>query len=179
MNLEKLKRRVEVASNVAVVLVGMVFLMTLASAYFSRLAPETLKAGLGRGQKFSDLPRVDYKNSENTLLLFLNTKCEFCRASLPFYRRLIEAQRARGGDTHIVSVFPNPDEEAAQYLRQNQLPVDVVANANFDDLSLTGTPTMVLLDRSGAVKDFWVGKIPEKEEAQVINSLFSEQASMR
>ena len=179
MNFGKLKAAVEFASNVAVILVAVVFLAVLTSAYISKPGADHLKAGLQRGQKFAELPRVDYKSSENTLLLFLNTECEYCRASLPFYQQLIEEQRARGENTHIVSVFPNSNEEAALYTKRNQLSVDVVAGIDFNDLSLTGTPTMVLLDRAGVVKNFWVGKIPEKEEAQIINSLFSEQVSMR
>lgn len=179
MNLEKLKTTVETVSNVALILVSVVFLAMLASAYISKPGAEQLKTGLQRGQKFADFPHVDYQNSENTLLLFLNTECEYCRTSFPFYQQLIEARRLRGGNTRIVSVFPNSSEEAAQYMKRNQLPVEVVASVNFNEINLTGTPTMVLLDRAGVVKDFWVGKIPEKEEAQVINSLFSERVSMR
>jgi hypothetical protein len=179
MNLEKLKTKVEVASNVALLLVTIIFLVTLTSSFFSRLAPQNLKTGLQRGQKFADLPQVDYRSSENTLLLVLNTKCDFCRASTPFYQQLIEAQRSRGETTRIISLFPTPNEEAAQYMKQNQMPIEVVGNVDFNDLNLPGTPTIILLDRGGAVKNFWVGKIPEKEEAQVINSLFPEQTSMR
>lgn len=179
MNLEKLKTKVEVASNVAVILIAFMFLATLASSYLSGLPPQNLKAGLQRGQKFADLPRIDYGSSESTLLLFLNTDCSYCNASTSFYRQLIEARLARGGETRLVSLFPAPGEEAAQYLKQNRLPIEAVGDVNFNDLNLPGTPTIVLLDKGGVVKDFWVGKIPEHEEAQVIDSLFPAQTAMR
>lgn len=179
VNFERLKTRVEVASNLAVILVAIIFLVTLASSFLSQLPPRNLRSGLQRGQKFPDLPQVDYRNSENTLLLLLDTKCTFCSASTPFYQRMIEAQRTRGGNTRIVSLFPNPNEEAAEYMRRKQMPIEAVGDVDFNGLSLAGTPAMILLDRNGVVKNFWVGKIPENEEALVINSLFPEQTSLR
>jgi thioredoxin-related protein len=42
-----------------------------------------------------------------------------------------------------------------------QLPLEVIG--------VRGTPTLLLIDKQGAVKESWVGKLPPDKETEVLN----------
>jgi hypothetical protein len=167
----EIEKRLEVATNVAVLLVAAVVLATFARAYFgSRPAPQ-LQTGFERGQTFAQVPGVSYGNSPQTLLIAMSTRCHFCAESLPFYKRLAEAQRADGRATHVVAVFPNQEAEVRRYAKENNLELEAIAGVDLGTLNISGTPTAVLIDSGGKVRDFWVGKLPADKEQQIIKSV--------
>jgi hypothetical protein len=45
------------------------------------------------------------------------------------------------------------------------------AQAPLDHVEVSGTPTLILVDRLGVVQRSWVGKQPAQGEAEVINTL--------
>jgi hypothetical protein len=73
---------------------------------------------------------MDYGAAQQTLVLALSTKCHYCEAGLPFYKRLIEAQQLTGGRTQMVAVFPNSKSEVERYIQQNQLHIKSVPETN-------------------------------------------------
>ncbi len=58
-----------------------------------------------------------------------------------------------------------------QYVQQNKLDLETVAGVDFRALNIGGTPTAILIDGSGKVRDFWVGKITQDIERQVIKTV--------
>jgi hypothetical protein len=44
---------------------------------------------------------------------------------------------------------------------------------NYSTLGVTGTPTLVLVDSTGRIVDFWVGKLSEVEQQEVIEAVES------
>jgi hypothetical protein len=171
MDEARLKSRLEVATNVAVLLVAAVVLATFARAYFGSQPMPQLQAGFERGQTFAQVPGVGYDNSPQTLLIAMSTRCHFCAESLPFYKRLAEAQRASGRATRVVAVFPNQDSEVRQYVRENNLDLEAIAGVDLGALNISGTPTAILIDGGGKIRDFWVGKLPQDKEQQIIKAV--------
>jgi peroxiredoxin len=167
----KLKNYLEIATNVAVLLVAVVVLSVFAWNYFTRRSMPQIQAGLQKGQVFGQVLGINYHDTPQTLLIAMSTKCHYCTESLPFYRQLAEAQRTNGRSTHIVAVFPNREEEVRQYAQQNNLDLDTIAGVNLATLNISGTPTAVLIDSSGRISDFWVGKQPEDTEKQIIRAV--------
>jgi len=171
---QKLKSTLEIATNIAVLLLAVVALSTLTITFFLNPATPKLRPGLEKGKAFGQVSKVDYRSSEQTLLIALNTNCSYCRESLPLYRKLEEVQHEGNKSTRILALFPNSEEEVARYTEANQLKLDTVANVDFRPLLISGTPTMVLVNKSGEVKNFWLGKLADPEEDEFLRSLIAE-----
>jgi len=167
---KNLKSTIETAANIAVVLVAIAALSSLAIVIFVEPTAPNLRKGLAKGNSIQGKIKADFSSSEKTLLIALKTNCSFCTESLPFYQRLI--QQASSGDRplRIIALFPQTSEQAANYLKENQLSVEVVSEVDFDAISIPGTLTLILLDKT-EVKDFWVGTLSKTDEDRVLLSL--------
>ncbi len=125
-------------------------------------------AGPPRGTKIT-IPGVEWSNSQRTVVLALSTHCHFCSASGPFYKRLQEAARVRG--VRIIAVLPQPTDEALSYLQNLGLSISVVRQAPLVNVSVTATPTLMMVDSQGVVTDGWTGQLPPEFEKEVISKL--------
>ena len=172
MERERWTKYVEVSSNVAVLVVAMVLLGTVISTrWWPRPLNPKFEEGLQKGQALAPLPSTDYSAAPQTLILVLSSKCNYCTESLPFYNRLVEEHQRAGKVTQIIAVFPNPRDEVDRYIGQNQLAVKSIPALNYSSLNVTGTPTLILVDSTGRVADFWVGKLSREDEQQVTEAL--------
>lgn len=50
-----------------------------------------------------------------------------------------------------------------------------VARVNFKALNLVATPTVILVDNSGKVLDFWIGKPSKEVEQQILKAINANQ----
>jgi thiol-disulfide isomerase/thioredoxin len=171
MNLAKAKTLLEVATNVAVLLVAAVFLGNFAWNYAHRKPAQQLRLGLEKGKSFAPLDGVDYSHAPQTLLIAMNTTCGYCKESIPFYQQLVSNRAEQNKTTKLIAIFSERQNVVQQYLEENQLEIESISSADFKALNLAGTPTLVLLDNSGKVIDFWVGKLPKEAEPQVRQAL--------
>jgi hypothetical protein len=172
-----LKATLEVSTNIAVLLVAIAVLSVLAIAVFTRPPAPNLSPGLEKGRVIGQLPNVDYRSSDQTLLIMLNTNCSYCRESLPLYRKIVDAQPQRNQSLRVIAVFPNSEDQVGKYLKENQLTVDSVAGVDFQALRVSGTPTMVLVNNRGEVKDFWTGKLDDREADDFVRTLLTEKGA--
>jgi thioredoxin-related protein len=116
------------------------------------------------GKKIN-LSEVDWQKNRQTLLLVLSTTCHFCTESAPFYQTLTKER----GDTRIIAVLPQTVNDGKDYLNKLGVSVDEIKQIPFSSIGIRGTPTLILVDNSGIVKDSWVGKLPNSEEAKVLS----------
>ena len=175
MDRHSLKSTLEISTNIAVLLLTIAVLSVLAIIVFVKPSTPSLNPGLERGKGFAQVSNVDYRSSEQTLLIALNTNCSYCRESLPLYRKLLDTERQGSKSLHIVALFPNSPGEVAKYLKENQLVIDTVAGVDFGSLRISGTPTMILVNNSGEVKDFWTGKLEDSEAVEFVRSLVADK----
>jgi hypothetical protein len=68
----------------------------------------------------------------------------------------------------MIAVFPNSKTDVEQYVRQNDLQIEAVPESTLGELNVAATPTVILVDASGRVLDFWIGKLSPNEEQQLI-----------
>jgi len=101
------------------------------------------------------ISEVQWSNSQRTILLALSTHCHFCTASGDFYKRLQEAARAHG--VLIVAVLPQPTDEARSYLENLGVSTAVVKQAPLASVSVSATPTLMMVNSDGMVTDSWIG----------------------
>lgn len=171
MSAARLKQYLEVATNVAVVLVAVVVLSIFARDFLWQGQKPQLEAGLARGQKLNRLPITVGNDGRRTLLIALSTTCHYCKEEIPFYNHLAQAIQEGNRSTAIVAMFSSPDNEAKEYAQRERLNLSIVAAVDLSVFNVRGTPTMVLIDGGGKVLDFWVGKLSSDEEQQVLRAV--------
>lgn len=164
------KKHLEVATNIAVLLVAVVVLITFAWKFLAGSPKPKLQSGLQKGVAFKQLSGIPYGDSPQTLFIAMSTKCHYCDESVPFYKHLVEIQRGNS-TTRLIALFPNTQSEVNQYVKDRQLDLNTIAAVDFNALNVSGTPTMILIDRNGKILDFWVGKLLEGDQLQVVKAV--------
>ncbi len=111
---------------------------------------------------------INWNQNRQTLILAISNNCHFCSESAPFYKKLAQNK----GDTHLVAVLPQSVEEGRKYLERLGVSVDEVRQLSLDQIGVNGTPSLLLVDASGVVKNFWVGRLAPDQEATVMDALW-------
>lgn len=168
--MDKLRKRIELAANLAIIIVAVLIGLVLVKNYLlsNSSAPGAGDYRVPAGTRVP-LPSVDWSGNGRTLLLVLQKGCHFCTESAPFYKEL--AGRAAQGKVRLVAVLPQETADAKQYLNSLQIPIDDVRQSSLDALGVRGTPTLILVDARGTVEDSWVGKLPAEREAEVLRRI--------
>ena len=170
-----MKSRIEAVANVIViafaVVVGSVFLKDRLSPPAPE--PDAVKAG----DKLANLDGWDWAAHDQTLVLGLRKGCHFCEDSAPFYQRLIAQQRQGGSNSTIVAVFPDTADTAKEVLQSEGLGVQAVGGVPLGTMKISGTPTLLLVDRSGTVLNTWIGMLSPRQELEVIRATTAPAAS--
>jgi hypothetical protein len=173
----KLRKRIEDISNVAIIVVCVLLVFTLAKRYFG---PEPGAAAAAArnprggeqdlvGKKVS-LPDVNWAGNGRTLVLALQTGCHFCTDSAPFYKELVKRQAGRQ-DLQLLAVLPQPVDQAKGYLNMLGVPIDNVRQSPLNNLGVVGTPTLLLVDNQGSVVNAWKGRLDDNRQREVLERL--------
>lgn len=155
-------KKIETAANVAIILAAVVFTV-VAVQHFRSGRNETPHIPVGA--KFA-LQGVNWQDNNKNLVLGLSTGCHFCSESAPFYRELV--QQCKQEHVRTVAVFPEEPAAAEAYLKNEGVQVDEVRQAQLTDIGINGTPTLLLINEAGVVRDVWIGKLPDKDEKKVL-----------
>lgn len=169
----RVRRRLEVITNLAVLLVCLMALVALlrvgatARLSSSRRQPSQLSV-LEQGQVFHAASAL-HITGRPALIVALNTNCHFCAESLPFYRQLKEEPRDATAPP-VIMIFPNSRSEVKAFLRGlDSDPLSVFAEQDFAGFGISGTPTVVLLNANGVIRRVWTGKLSADEEQEIMN----------
>jgi hypothetical protein len=121
---------------------------------------------------------TDKLGTAATVVLIISKKCHFCTESMPFYSQLTALKPLDGSDLAIVAGFPAGFETSQQtidHFRQHGAVPDAAEPLDFAAIGPTATPTILLLDQSGAVMNVWVGKLTgngQKDVIAAVNALY-------
>jgi len=171
-----MKPKPEAIANVAVILVALaVGYVVLARYAAANRAPMSVEAG----DRLDKVPGLDWKQHERTLVLALNTGCHFCEESGPFYQKLAVAQEQGGIDLGVVAVFPNDAEMVRQFMTKDNLHIRSVAATPLENLRVSATPTLILVDKDGRVERSWIGLLSPPEELELFKSLFGSGTALQ
>jgi hypothetical protein len=158
-------------ANIAVIVGVAVFLaLVLHNRPWRSSAPLPSQAATAEALKGKPIrvSGLDFPRSRASVLLVISKTCHFCEESLPFYRALATDTQ---GKADLLAVLPQPRPEAEAYLKAAGVTATQVASAPPTQLGVTGTPTLVLLDRSGKVQEVWLGFLDGARQAQVRSRL--------
>jgi len=127
---------------------------------------ESLASAVAVPEAGTHLPLpVDWAANRRTLILVLGTKCQFCLASEPFYRRLTAKPLP---NVHTLAVFHEERQVGQEYLKGRHISIQDVRAAPLAAVSARGTPTLILVDRNGDVIQSWLGQLTTGEEEKVL-----------
>lgn len=119
------------------------------------------------------LPGMDFGSADRTLLIVTKSSCSFCRASYPFYQRLLAERDRTGKPVRIVFLSPADDRtESIELVRAHGLKPDAQVSYAPRDLRVRVTPTLLLVDRRGHVLDVWFGQAEPVDEVDIQSKLF-------
>lgn len=181
---EALSKRVEVAANISIILAVALgaFIVVRDRVLAKRQQPEVRETSAKAGNRETlagttvSLPGVDWASNGQTLLIVLAKGCRFCTESAPFYKQIAEAAVQRR-DFHVVAVLPQAESEARDYLKKIEVPINEVRQIPINEIGVRGTPTLLLVDKTGVVKDAWLGRLQPEKEAEVLREVACKDCS--
>jgi len=171
MKSSNLKTCLEVTTNMVVLLVALLVLGNFAWVHLAKRPMLHAENGLKKGGPFSLIPSVDYGKSPQTLVVALSARCEHCNESIPFFKRLLEVNAGKNDSTRIVIVFPEKAEEVRSYIAQQQLNISSIPGIDYKALNLPATPSVVLINSTGRILNFWIGTSSKDAENEIMESI--------
>lgn len=180
-------RALEIATNLSIIAVAVVGVTVLIKNHLLRpnaptlaerpamRTPETSRpdrpapSGPAAGSQIS-VQGVNWSESEETVLIALSDTCRFCADSAPFYQKLT-SELADRKNVRVVAVFPQEVAQGKKYLDGLNVQVAQVAQASLDSMGVRGTPTLLIVDKSGTVKQSWVGRLTADRESEVLSRI--------
>lgn len=137
--MKNLQKKIETASNVAIITVALLFGVVLVSRYF--LPSVTPKSPVAESEEIKvgtklPLPNVDWSKSDKNPVLALSTSCHFCSESTPFYQKLAQQKAERPGNARLITIFPQTVDEANRYLSEHNILIDEVRQASLNTVNI-------------------------------------------
>lgn len=166
-----IRRGLEIATSLVFLILSGALLAILVWNHYHRGSTAHLRPGLRRYATLPQVKGIDFTTSAYTVIVALNTNCDSCALGQAFRTRLKELEHDKG--IRSITIFPNPASDVNRYVRRTKLELAAVPDVDLDDINLAGTPTLVLVDRVGVIRDFWIGKLSSNDEAEIINNLQS------
>ena len=116
------------------------------------------------------LTNVDFKRADRTLLLVVRKGCRFCDESMPFYKRLGD-DPTLAKRTQFVVVAPDDELVSREELAKQQVRVDQIVTKSLTALRVQGTPTAILVAKTGRIERIMVGRLDETQQQELMSAL--------
>jgi thioredoxin-related protein len=163
-----MKAKIELLANITVILLAVVIGTVFLKDRFSAPGPQVNE--VKAGDRLTRLDGWDWAAHDRTLVLVLRKGCHFCEDSAPFYQRLVAKQEQDAPNTAIVAVFPDNADAVKEAVHSEGLAVQALAAVPLERLKVPGTPTLLLVDRSGTVLKAWMGMLSPRQELEVMRA---------
>lgn len=175
---ENMSKRIEVAANISIILaVALGASMLVKDRLLSkgtRMEGRDTRSKMAQKESLVgttvSLPGLDWAGNGQTLLLVLAKGCHFCSESASFYKQIALAAAQHKG-FRVIALFPQDESEARDYLSKIEVPIDEVRQVSIDKIGVRGTPTLLLVDKTGVIKDAWLGRLQPDKEAEVLEEV--------
>jgi hypothetical protein len=165
--MQKVREYLDLTATTVMIVTSAVLVWHVVS---DRASPRSAPAaGYSQGDVFGAVEGVRFTETPATAILFVQSTCQFCSASMPFYRRLSALPRRA---KFIVMGVETRDQLKA-YLSAQQLKADDVVSVNGQNIKFRGTPTLLLVDNKGVVRDVWAGQLDNAREEAVLKKIGS------
>jgi hypothetical protein len=133
----------------------------------SRPPSPGLPSPFDRNARVDSVVPGNYAAYERTFLLIVNSGCEFCTASMPLYRRLVEAA-AGCPEINMRFVSSEAPYTTHSYLAAHGFPNADVLSVSRTALRGTRYPTMLVANSSARIITLWQGTLTAQGEAAAL-----------
>jgi thioredoxin-related protein len=161
--------KIERIANVAVIVVALVMGWVFLKDRLLTAPPQANE--VKAGDKLTPLKSWNWSAHDRTLVLALRKGCHFCEDSAPFYQRLVGKHADHGANVAIVAIFPDPADAVNEVVKSEGLQVQALAGVPLDELKVSGTPTLILVDKTGTVLNAWLGVLSPRQELEVMKAV--------
>lgn len=168
---KSVRANLELGANLAIAVAIIVVAVVVVKRFaFPPASPASLPR-ITTGERLN-IPGVDWKQNEKSLVFFLMKDCKYCKSSAPLYRQLIDDASKR--NVQRLAILPNSVEEGKKYLESLDLRFENVQTGSLSSYKIPGTPSVLFVDKQGIVKGVWIGAEPgrEKEMRDELLALF-------
>lgn len=168
-----MKSALEYVTNAAILVVCVLllaFFVRHRGVLLGKEAVQVADDGL-KGTMLTSLPEYRWSEHDKTLLLALKVGCQFCDASMPFYKRLSELQQAHRIHPYLLAFMPDQNAPAIEMLQSHGIDISCACGHPLGLIHVSGTPTLLLINAQGRIEHAWVGQLAPAEESAVIAEL--------
>lgn len=124
-----------------------------------------------RGTRLPTLTGYKWQSHPRTLVLALRVGCPYCESSMGFYARLLNLERSRALGVHVLAAFPDAEAAITETVSERIPGLATVGNVSLEKFGVAGTPTLILVDNRGEVRDVWTGQLSRLQEEDVIKTI--------
>lgn len=173
-----MKSKLDVAANVAIIALCLVVGAVLIKNHFLTPTPAAPPGAVDReaqieGQASPELASLAATHdADRMVVVALAPGCRFCTDSMPFYKRLIEERDAQGSDVPVIATVASEEmiEGERDVMNEAQVTPDDLVAMSLSGIGVTGTPTLLLVDRQGTVLEAWIGMQQPDGEEEIIEA---------
>jgi hypothetical protein len=173
--MNSLIKKLEVSANIAIILLASLIGVIVTKNYLwpgkDIGASESRRRNtIQPGEKLS-LPDVDWAQNGQTLIIALSKDCRYCSESASFYQKIVSQRQ--GKSLKVIAVLPQDTRSGQNYLNSLEVTVDEIRQTSLSSIQVSGTPTLLLIDNTGVVKEVWVGKLPSDKESEALSKILA------
>jgi hypothetical protein len=110
-----------------------------------------------------------WSEHQTTAVIVIRHGCHFCKDSLPFYSKLLTIESHVKSQCHVIFVMPGDEIVSKGDLPGSAGRDQVFYSIPLEALGVAGTPTLLMVDRSGRVDRAWQGELKLADQWRVIN----------
>jgi hypothetical protein len=162
-----MKKRLEIITNVVQIGVASLVAVMLLTRPQQVGAPEYAK-----GEKLPVLSGTDFSKHDRNLVFVVRSTCQYCTASMDFYRSVVQTRNQSKSDVAVIAVAPEALDTSRAYLDSYQLKPDEIVSIGPGDLQFPGTPYIILADSTGSVLETWRGQLSKDREVEFMKTVF-------
>lgn len=122
-----------------------------------------------------DVDPAIYNTSDRTVLLFARSTCGVCLREVPFFADVFVAGQQHGATVAMVTPSSDLDAEGA-FAEQMGLTRHQVHHAGSGSIRLRAVPTLMVVDRTGAIDHVWFGLSDATTQAEILGVLAATSA---
>jgi hypothetical protein len=112
------------------------------------------------------LSGISWPSSRASVVLAVNSRCRFCRESLPFYRVLEATAHETGGSVIVIS--SEPEAVISEFVSSGQFTPDRLVNVRLTELGIPRTPTLLIVGSTGRARYVFHGELPKESRNGVL-----------
>ena len=156
-----LRANIELAAQVVVAIAIVITATVLVKRTVFSADSSATRPRMQAGDQLN-IPTINWAQNKKSLIFFLKKDCPYCTSSAALYRQLMVEASKR--NVKCIAVLPNTPEDARKYLQYLELSFQDIYTGPIEENKISGSPTIVFVDKNGIVKSVWVGAQTEREK---------------